>query len=286
MQTLKLNGWLGAHLRNRLLYCLESILLPHTEYLSLRKQISEICPIDPSHPLYKTFAGGFPKGYSLKVQSLEYISDSYNITSGSPIYFSIILIGKNSEYSSLLIDGINLFANKGIRGVCFTATIRGVESFMLRDFLEVPHCSNLLQLDIKTPLLLFKAEGKSAQGSFQARSNGMPSLYQIVYSAANRLASLSTLYGGIDWDDEIIAAINEISELAASPQIAVCDIANVELASANRVSDNRVMKFRGIVGRISWSGDIVPLLPLLVFCSKISLGNDTVYGMGDFEVNF
>ena len=58
----------------------------------------------------------------------------------------------------------------------------------------------------------------------------------------------------------------------------------MRVTTAPKLSSGISMKFLGYIGSMKWERDIEPFIALLQFSSKISIGNDVVYGMGQFEI--
>lgn len=280
----KIEGWIGAHIRNRFLYCAESITVRGGD-TTLREVLSTECPLSESHPLYNELKGGFPKGYVIKIYSIDYDSGDSDMSMFNSFDFSIVLIGDRAAYRMEAIEAVELLADSGIMGVKFSSEISHIESFSLGDFMEFPYSSNVLKISIATPMSLYKNKvTKSTQDSYQAKMNGLPTLYQITQSAAHRIAKLGVLYSGIMWSRELVAGIESITNISTLPLITECNIYRGVIHSSKRISDGQIMNFDGIVGTMAWSGKVDELIPLLSFCSKISLGDDTVYGMGNFNL--
>lgn len=280
--SIEFDGWIGAHLRNRLLYFMESV--PYGFGLSTREFLTNN-PMEDNHPLYKELAGGAPKGYSLRIKSPKIFSQKYTIDRSTPIEFSVTLVGVLAMAVNHTVEALHILARQGLNKVSFDCEIVSVESKQMRDLLAESCIAERVEISINTPMSLFKTKNRSSKESFQVKLNGLPSLYQIVYSAANKLVKMSALYCGAMWSDEFAEAIDQISEECMTLMINSCHVDQERVTTYPRVSDGRRMYFRGVVGRMSWTGDAGEIIPLLKFVSYLGLGNDTVYGMGEIEIN-
>lgn len=280
---IKFDGWIGAHIRNRLLYFMESV--PYEYGLSTRQFLTDN-PLEDSHPLYKELSGGAPKGYSLKIESPIIYDQNYEIKTNRSIIFSISLVGVLSKATNNTIEAIRLLAKQGLNKISFKCDILNVETIFLSNLSAMFMSNKVIGLSFLTPTQLYKTKNRDSRNSFQIKLNGLPSLCQIVQSSANRVAKLAAFYSGAEWNDELIKSVEDIVDNSVGLEIKSCNIDNMSLVTAPRVSDKRRMHFRGIVGKMSWQGeDANVLLPLLKFSSLLNIGNDTVYGMGSIEVD-
>lgn len=278
---IRVDGWIGAHIRNRLLYCAESIFLENGE--SLREQIIHFS-LSKEHHWYKELQGGFPKAYSIKVDNPQALKSNYTLYINKPLCFSVILIGKMMQYASEMVKAIALFAEQGLKNTPFTSKIVSIKSQSISNLLLLSTDRTELNMSFKTPISLYKTEKSNPQDSFQAKMNGFPSLYQIVLSAANRIVKMAVLYGDCEWSEYVDKAIKEVANYSIKPQLHSCSLSRQILQSAPRRLTNDRMSFEGLVGEITWRGDLKLIAPLLLFCSYISLGDNTSYGMGHFEI--
>ena len=114
--------------------------------------------------------------------------------------------------------------------------------------------------------------------------NGLPSYNQSITSSIHRLIKMSYLYTNTAWDDKAEEYIKELQMLASKPLLKECHIKQMRITTAPKVSSGISMKFHGYIGILEWERDIEPFVALLQFSSKISIGNDVVYGMGQFEI--
>ncbi len=278
--TINFDGWIGAHLRNRLLYVMESV--PYGDGITLREFITSVS-VDESHPLYKELSGGAPKGYSIKVESPLFFAQNYTHPSQLPLVFSVTLVGRLSAASAQVVEALHRLAEAGLNRVSFTCQIASVHNSSVREVLESHIFGSRLDLTIYTPMSLYKLRDKGS-GSYQARLNGLPTLYQLVQSSANKLVKLSTLYCGTPWDLSTPTYIEQVCAATVPLSLSRCNIRQLTVTTAPRVSDRGRMKFKGVIGSMSWRGDSSSFGALLAVASHLNLGDDTVYGMGSFSV--
>ncbi|MFI3314805.1 MAG: CRISPR system precrRNA processing endoribonuclease RAMP protein Cas6 [Rikenellaceae bacterium] len=277
----KLEGWLGAHIRNLLLAATSEVVCESGG--TLMDEINHFPIEDAAHPWYKELKCGFPKGYTIKVLSPNQSSYRLDIGCDESIEFSVTLIGSLSKYASKMIRAIEIFAERGILSP-MELEINAVNQYSMLELLyELREC-DLIAIDFVTPLLLAKSKSVTPN-SIQSKMNGFVSMYQLVMVAANRLFKMAALYGDFKVSTEDISeAIEELTSIASGITLQSCNLSRVVLSTLKKRATKNAMVFDGLIGETQWRGDIAQLYPLLKFCSYISLGENVVYGMGDFKV--
>ncbi len=278
----RLEGWIGAHIRNMLLAATNEVECEG--YGSLMDRVNHFPIEDSTHPWYKELKGGFPKGYVVKVLSPKQRTYELDIERGEAIKFSITLIGSFSEYASKMIKAIEIFAERGI--LCpMELTIDAVAQHSMLELLYTPCHSDRIAVDFITPVALVRNKS-IASNSLQSKTNGFMSMHQLVIAATNRLSKMAVLYGECKAiPAELRDAAEEIAAIASGVSLQQCNLRRVVLSTLKKRAAKDTMIFDGLVGRTEWSGDIAVLYPLLKFCSYISLGENVVYGMGNFGVD-
>ncbi len=282
-KIVNMEGWIGAHIRNMLLAATNKIYCDESR--SLMDMINRFPIEDETHPWHKELKGGFPKGYSIKVLSSTKRGYIQTFEQGESIRFSVVMIGSIAEYADKMIEAIELFAQNGLHGQ-MDCSIESVSNFSIKELFGSEHTENKLSIDFITPMSLFnnKKTPPTAE-SLRYRMNGFIPLYQLVTSAANRVAKMAVLYGSCcSTAEELAEATAEISNIACSIEMQRCNLNHTVLTTAKRRATKDTMVFDGLIGETVWRGDFVSLYPLLRFCSIISLGDNVVYGMGHFDV--
>ncbi len=284
-RAMELEGWLGFYLRNSLLYYASEIVMPEGD--NLRERLGAL-PITSEHPLYRELCGGCPRGYTLRGVSPATTEEWYELTPDTPIRFTLVLIGRVCSYSLAMIEALKRVATGGFRGMkgsSFDLQIRAIHRHQMGDFVAAAPQSHELALHYNTPMRLFKSQQRTTAETYQDKLNHFPSLYQMVLSATHRVAKMATLYGNAPWSDQLEEAIEQLAASTATAQLMGCELRHIKLRSTTRSQTGDHMNFDGLVGYTHWrSPTMHTLIPLLQFCSLLSLGDNTVYGLGDFEV--
>lgn len=280
----RIEGWIGAHIRNMLLAATNEVECDEAD-CSLMDKINHFPLNDQNHHWYKELKGGFPKGYLLKILSQTQKGYQQTIEQGKKIQFSITLIGSLAEYAPKMIAALEIFAYRGIH--CkMELEINAIKKYSLLEDVNQKHNNNNLLIDFITPIsLLNNPKRKQQEQHNQIGLNGFIPLSQLVVSAINRVAKMAVLYGNCKATaEELSEASKEITQVANKVILKRCNLYHTVLTTSKRRATKDTMVFDGLVGQTEWYGDVAQLYPLLKFCSHISLGDNVVYGMGDFKV--
>jgi hypothetical protein len=125
-----------------------------------------------------------------------------------------------------------------------------------------------LTLRLRTPLRLV-VEGQLVQRlSFDA----------LLRRVCRRLTDLARAYAGVDGID-----FRAVLEQAPAVQVAEDRTKWVELESKS-TRQGRALPIGGLVGSITYEGDLTPFLPLLLWAELVSVGKDVTKGNGVIEV--
>jgi len=108
---------------------------------------------------------------------------------------------------------------------------------------------------------------------------GPPPFHVVIRALLRRVSSLSYFYGGQRWDVDYRGWIAR-AEAVQIAQAAV-DWVDWERYSTRQ---ERTMNLGGIVGRVAYTGDVAPFLPLLRLGELVHVGKAAVFGNGRFEV--
>ncbi|MDR3062216.1 MAG: CRISPR system precrRNA processing endoribonuclease RAMP protein Cas6 [Dysgonamonadaceae bacterium] len=303
------DAWPGAIIRNNLLFASEQI--PVGGEMSLREKINRI-PLLSSHPLYKDLAGGFPRGYQVTLQSNHDMTSSVFLRKNEILCFSVILIGDMAQYFNYFIRAIRLMCQRGFgypmvpfllidvneRSYSGECQLLATEQSGLSDRLQYPvRLSDFypnqpkgnkksLKIMFETPVSLFKqTKKKDTKISYQDKTNGFPSFYQLVRSMVFRLQKLHTLYvdpdNYFDSEEQIEDYLNHARECS----LLAADIRKIVLQSTPKKETEDRIQFGGYIGELSFDGDFSGYIPLLRFMQELGVGDGVVYGMGRFRTN-
>jgi len=305
------DAWPGAILRNNLLSAADQVMVAGN--MSLREQIDK-CPLSQVHPMYKDLIEGFPKGYLIALHDQPFID--LRLKKGTIFCFTLYLIGNMAAYYSEFIQAIRLMCLKGIGhpqvpfhlvDVCEKA-LDGCQQLLSigaenpADALAFPisfldfqseqeHLGKTsIEITYLTPVILFKqTDKKDISISYQAKSNGFPSFYQLIRSTANRMAKLTFLYSCPEKiSSEYISdkSLNSWIDYATNASLIVVDMQRLKLKNTLKKEGINNMPLSGYVGRQQYEGYFNRYLPMLKFMEALGVGNETVYGMGRYRVKF
>jgi len=73
-------------------------------------------------------------------------------------------------------------------------------------------------------------------------------------------------------------------EKAGQPLLKSAAIQHINLQNTQKKGMKNEMPLAGYVGEQKYTGHFSEYLPLLKFMEKLGVGNETVYGMGRYEV--
>ena len=94
------DGWIGATLRNNLLYASRQVTCQSTSGSgSLYDRLMQL-PIPRSHPVFEQLKGGFPKGYTVRFDTPPDYSPVFTLKAGESLSFSVSLIGQMISFAS------------------------------------------------------------------------------------------------------------------------------------------------------------------------------------------
>lgn len=130
--------------------------------------------------------------------------------------------------------------------------------------------ANKVTLKLVTPMRL------KYNGNFLTRELPLEALVQ---SLTLRINALNVFHCG----GRLIDELKELRSVAAKTKISA---SNLSWQSVNRYSSRQGKKesLSGLVGNVTYEGDLKPLQPLLVLGSLIHVGSDVVFGCGEYEV--
>jgi hypothetical protein len=161
----------------------------------------------------------------------------------------------------------------------------------LSDFTEHNQLDKFSEIAIRyqTPIILFRLKNKkNTQLSYQDKCNRFPSFYQLARSAFFRLQKLHAIY--VEPEKFVPEFFDEtlretFLEKAGYPGLQSADIQYVTLQNTQKKERVNEMPLAGYVGEEIYLGYFGEYIPLLRFMSELGVGNETVYGMGRYEIN-
>lgn len=309
------DAWPGAVIRNNLLFAAEQVFI-EKEKRTLRDVINDF-PLKDTHPLYKNLKDGFPKGYQISLLSHIHLEQSeLRLSKGEIISFSLTLIGNMSNYYQYFVLAIRLMCEKGlgkprhpfllidiseqsihdhpqVLSVGQTDLSKELTSpVYLSDFTntDIENSRSLITIQYTTPIILIRPRSRSkknTQLSYQDKCNQFPSFYQLLRSCLFRLLKLNIIYNSSEDNYPEIPDENSIEsflENAGHPILQSANIKYTTLKNTLKKECINTMPLAGYTGEQTYSGYFEEYLPLLKFMEGLSVGNETVYGMGRFEV--
>ncbi len=307
------DAWSGAILRNNLLYSAEQVFIEQ-EQMSLR-EIINVFPLKKSHPLYKELQDGFPKGYQISMVSHSNLnSEDTKLSKGEIVTFSLYLIGKMSIYLPYFIQAIRKMCLRGLgkpqnpfllidiceQSIDNKSQIMATEStdqcsqlnFPVRvsDFVDYSptEYKSAISIEYKTPVILYRPRTKkNTQLSYQDKCNGFPSFYQLVRSVAFRLSKIQAIHIDPDTESSLLFDENFMEyylKNATNMILHSTNISRIDLKNTLKKESINKMPLSGYIGQQIYHGDFGQYLPILKFMEALGVGNETVYGMGKFEV--
>lgn len=258
----QLRYWLGALLRNNLLYAASSIRVEgDTTLLEVIQGTDNL----------------LPRGYSIQCDP---IFGRPTLSSGDRLRFSIRLFGNFSAWAEHFHAAVLAMCRRGL-GLPMTPleilSCRKYRSEVPFGLSAGPH----LSLSYVTPVSIYNGRAMpQARRTSLDLQNGMPGFYFLVRSLVRRINKLQYAYeGGELWSDE---QVDEWCLQAREAQLEECSLRRVVLEGPPRQHSERPIYFRGYVGQAVYSDVSEKYLPLLWKGMETNVGNDTVYGMGQY----
>jgi hypothetical protein len=220
---------------------------------------------------------------------------------GDELVFHIVLVGEAINYLSYLALSFQELGRKGLgssRGrfklACLealhpftgeTATIYEAQQPGVIRSVPLPityaQCAeraaslkqNLVHLRFLTPARL-KDKGKLVH------SNN-PDFHVIWRTLMRRVSSLSYFYCGARWE-------TDYRQLAKASREVTLDDSNARWHARKRYSSRQEQRIpiSGVIGELTYTGDLQPFLPVLVLGQFLHVGKGTVFGNGRYEIAF
>lgn len=307
-----IDGWLGAVIRNNLLYAAEQVTVEGG--ISLLTVINRLI-LSEKHPLYASLVGGFPKGFSLVVLSPENIYTSrIFLHKNEKVIFSLVLIGEYIRYYEDFVVAIRNMCERGMGvsmvpwtlheiyekdglgralrvAVGFSSKVAPLRyPVRLEDFEEEKFgCTEkIIGLYFTAPILLAaQTMKKNKVVSYQDKMNGFPSFYQFVRSAIFRCVKLVALYACPQDEKAYLKAEQEIEtyvENAVGVWLRQAELCWVSMRGPGRDDGRLPITLTGYTGKLVFVGDFSDYIPFLAYMQAVGIGNDTVYGLGAYRL--
>lgn len=220
-----------------------------------------------------------------------------NYNAGEKLTFHMVLIGKAVDYLPYFIFTIKELGKIGItkRKHRYELTeILAVDELKEKSDLVYSSSNEIVQN--KTLLINFDDCRKEAQQlpteniklkflapariRYQGRycTSNLP-LVALIQSLTLRINALAVFHCGDKWDD----TMRNLRESAASARVLQNSLAwfDVKRLSSRQ---QKTETLSGLVGSISYSGELAELLPFLVLGQFIHVGSDAVFGCGKYRI--
>jgi hypothetical protein len=305
------DAWTGVIIRNNLLYAAGKVWI-EDEQQTLRERIDTFTLTD-THPLYKELKDGFPKGYVItNFSHSDMQSSSVEIKKNEIFSFSFVLTGVFCEYKSYFFQAFRLMCERGIGKPLTPFLLLDISEqsqsgesqiiavaktdlstdlqypVRLADFIadnEPDECSEITVRYV-TPIILFKFRTKeNFHLSYQNKYNHFPSFYQLVCSAIFRLQKLYAMYMDEECNPASFDETLMFEYLEKAGQLLLQSTNLNYLSLQNSLTKEKINEpLSGYVGEQTYSGYFREYLALLQFMKDINIGDETVYGMGQYEV--
>lgn len=258
--------WVGALLRNNLLYAAASV--PVDEEFSLLDMIQNTDDLQP-------------RGYALQCDP---IFEKTVLTSRESLHFRIRLFGRFAAYAAHFHAAVQAMCRRGIGHPPAPMHILSCRSYRNSEPVGLSGQSNALALTFITPVSIYNSRTlPQAKRTSLDMQNGMPGLYFTLRSLVRRINKLQVAYdGGTLWEDTQVEEWLRESRVA---QLEECSLQRMVLEGPPRKKSERPIYFKGYVGHAVYSGLPDKYLPLLWVGMDTNVGNDTVYGLGQYSVS-
>ena len=317
------DAWPGAIIRNNLLYAAEQIRIQKSAR-SLREQIDDFSleadhPL--FRELKKGFPKGYVltnfsydassnrdiqpntdikesivnQTEAVLIQPLANSKESLILRKGDTFSFSLLLIGHFYNYRFYFFEAIRQMCERGIGKPLTPFSLIDIAEnpsspITLNDLIEPDADDILSEITIRflTPVILFRLrDKKNTRLSYQDKTNRFPSFYQLIRSCFSRLQKLYALYENpaektSSFFDE--SSIETYLEKAGFPLLKSADIQHITLQNTLKKGMKNELPLAGYIGRQTYFGYLHQYLPLLKFMAELGVGNETVYGIGRFEI--
>lgn len=309
----RFDAWLGAVLRNNLLYAAEQIVIPE-ENISLYQYMNRFT-LEKKHPLYKELNNGFPLPYYLFLHCPVNIANKEtSVKKNEIISFSLMLIGSTANYFQHFIEALRFMCSRGF-GIEMTPfelldvyevskkgekRLLAVSNENIANKLSYPISisnftgeeasgkSSRIAINFESPVCLIKPKDKDDNASgYQEKLNAFPSFYQLARTAAYRFTKLNILYAcpdDLEISENIEEKIEEYLYDAAKLTLESAEIKHISLQSSKREGTEIRIPLRGYVGNLVFKGKYEKYLPLLKFMEQLGVGHELTYGLGKYEI--
>lgn len=293
-KNIHINAWTGAVVRNHFLFATSRIGTGNGK--NLLQKIRE-CPLERTHPLYKSMAAGFPPPFVADCRNMldNQYPTQFHLTAGKEYSLPIVVFGNHTELLPQYAEAVQFFAQRGIGPSRIRLQISDIstEQEVFTDIsIPAPQSSptpkrTKISLCLQTPVCLFHPTRKRhTANTFQDRMNGFPSFYQIVRSLLYRHVTLKALHD--NGQETSIDQINQFVEnraiLAAEAELTEAGIHYVEINSTRKPHQSTPYKMQGYTGELTFCNVPLDLLPLLDWGQTAGVGNDISYGLGLYAI--
>lgn len=287
LADIRMSYWIGSVLRNRFLYMSSKV---YSEQGISLYEIIDTLPLSGDHFLYKYLKGGFPKGFVFDYKDMDPDSFLSGLDSDEIYSFSLVLIGSTIRYKSLFIQALRLTLESGFGHPMTPAEVIGIKECVEVDDVEeqssLSKTKGNLQLYFITPVSLMHIRNDKSSNGFQNKLNNFPSLYQFIRSLTYRIITLYILYtedSRFVSKEQIEQTISRYIDKASIPELDRAHIQYEKIRSTPKEGNNFVYTMEGYIGTLAFRNFPLHYKNLLSLGSKIGVGNNINYGMGQYD---
>jgi hypothetical protein len=222
-------------------------------------------------------------------------NDRTNFQKGEHFDFALILFGRANDYLPYFIYAFEQMGKLGIgkkidgRRARFLlkkvmsngklayseetrniTTDKLVEDLQIENFMtDGPANTHHIDISLKTPLRI----------KFQNRLEAGLPFHILIRAMLRRASSLQNYYG----NGEPSLDYRGIVDRAKAVETANSSLRWFDWERYSNRQDQSML-MGGIIGKVSYSGDLTEFLPLVRFCEKVHIGKQTSFGLGKIEI--
>lgn len=267
-QPVHIKYWIGAVLRNNLLYAASKIGVGNGTLLELisRKESEE--------------KQDNPRGFALQCAPI-FIPETLQM--GELFSFRLQLFGNRKNYAEAFHQAVVEMCKRGFGYPMTPMTIMSCRHCKT-DFRGQNTPYKKVKIEFITPVSIYNNRAKSqSKRSSLDKQNGMPGFYFLIKSLSHRMNKLRHLYENAPLAE--YDRIEEWCEQARETELEECSLRKICLQSTPRKDSTKPILFSGYVGYAVYSRVAAKYVPLLYAGMSLNVGNDTVYGLGQYRID-
>jgi len=290
----KLPEYLGSTLRGSLGWALKKCSC------ALHRQECASCALRPQCAyawLFETDIHADPGGTAVNARQHPFIIEPHGevrqvAATGDAFEFSIVLIGQGNAHLPMIAHSVKLMGEEGIGSgrkfglgrfslekifwdghVIFDradGVLHALPPLSPLDVEEIPReVTEKINLRCATPLRV----------KFENKLNRELPFHILIRTALRRVASLEYSYGGKEPELDFPGIVKRAESVETTrSQLRWRDLLRYSNRQGKKVS------LGGMVGVVSYCGDLTEFMPILRYCEKVHIGKQTVFGLGKIVV--